>query len=113
MQIYRSYVLIYGDTSCNSLAEEFEVLLNKRNLENKVKLVETGCFRLCAQGPIVVIYPEGDMYTMASVEDAKEIVEEHILKEKINKRSLIGDNEADFEREQLLLLPICIERAKH
>jgi NADP-reducing hydrogenase subunit HndC len=100
MQIYRSHVLICGGTGCNSsnsekVTKEFEALLIKNKLENEVKLVKTGCFGLCAQGPIVVIYPEGSMYTMVRVEDVKEIVEEHLLKGRIVKRLLIGDTEAE------------------
>lgn len=100
MQIYRAHVLICGGTGCNSsnsekVSKELEVQLNKNKLENEVKIVKTGCFGLCAQGPIVVIYPEGSMYTMVRVEDVKEIVEEHLLKGRIVKRLLAGDTEAE------------------
>ncbi len=93
MQVYRAHVLICGGTGCVSsgsqtLMKEFETHLNKNNLQNEVKLVQTGCFGLCAQGPIVVVYPEGAMYTMVKIEDVKEIVEEHLLKGRIVKRLL-------------------------
>ncbi len=93
MQIYRAHVLVCSGTGCVSsnsekLISEFETLLNKNNLQNEVKVIKTGCFGLCAQGPIVVVYPEGAMYTMVSVEDVKEIVEEHLLKGRIVKRLL-------------------------
>ena len=100
MQIYRAHVLICGGTGCTStnsekVTKEFEILLNKNKLDKEVKLVKTGCFGLCAQGPIVVIYPEGSMYTMVRVEDVKEIVTEHLLKGRIVKRLLAGDTETE------------------
>jgi len=99
MQIYRAHVLVCGGTGCTSsnsekIRIELEAQLEKNGLQNEVKVVRTGCFGLCAQGPIVVVYPEGAMYTMVKVEDVKEIVEEHLLKGRIVKRLLAGDKEA-------------------
>ncbi|NSW89154.1 MAG: NADH-quinone oxidoreductase subunit NuoF [Firmicutes bacterium] len=96
MQIYRSHVLVCGGTGCTSsnsgkIIEEFEVQLKNNKLENEVKVIKTGCFGLCAQGPIVVVYPEGSMYTMVKPEDVKEIVEEHLLKGRIVRRLLLSD----------------------
>lgn len=93
MQIYRAHVLVCGGTGCVSsnsekLITELEAQLNKNNLQNEVKIVKTGCFGLCAEGPIMVVYPEGSMYTMVKIEDIKEIVEEHLLKGRIVKRLL-------------------------
>ena len=100
MQIFRAHVLICGGTGCTAsgcekLTAEFETLLGRHKLENEVKLVKTGCFGLCAEGPIVVVYPEGAMYTMVKAEDIKEIVEEHLLKGRVVKRLLAGNKEAD------------------
>jgi len=69
MQIYRAHVLVCAGTGCTSsnslkIIEEFEAQIAKNKLDNEVKIVQTGCFGLCAQGPIVVVYPEGAMYTM-------------------------------------------------
>mgnify|MGYP000984656850 FL=1 len=96
MQIYRAHVLVCGGTGCTSsnsekIIQEFETRLKENNLENEVKVIRTGCFGLCAQGPIVVVYPEGSMYTQVKVEDVQEIVEEHLLKGRLVKRLLIGD----------------------
>ena len=96
MQIYRSHVLVCGGTGCTSsnsgkIIEEFELQLKNNKLENEVKVIKTGCFGLCAQGPIVVVYPEGSMYTMVKPEDVKEIVEEHLLKGRIVRRLLLSD----------------------
>ena len=67
MQIYRAHVLVCAGTGCTSsnsskIINELEVQLKKNNIDNEVKVVKTGCFGLCAQGPIVVVYPEGSIY---------------------------------------------------
>ena len=100
MQIYRAHVLVCCGTGCTSsnsekIIKEFETLIAKNKLDNEVKVVRTGCFGLCAQGPVVVVYPEGSMYTMVKVEDVKEIVEEHLLKGRIVKRLLPRDKETE------------------
>ena len=95
MQLYKSHVLVCGGTGCTSsnsekIIAEFDVQLARNNLQNEVKIVKTGCFGLCAEGPIIVVYPEGAMYTMVKVEDVKEITEEHLLKGRIVKRLLLS-----------------------
>lgn len=107
MQVFRSHVLVCAGTGCTSsnsekITKEFEVQLSNNKLENEVKIVKTGCFGLCAQGPIVVVYPEGAMYTMVKVEDVSEIVTEHLLKGRIVKR-LLSREDADVERDDTSL----------
>ena len=60
--------------------------LAANGLENEVKVVTTGCFGLCALGPIMIIYPEGTFYSMVKPEDVPEIVSEHLLKGRIVDR---------------------------
>jgi len=96
MNIYRSHVLICGGTGCTSsgskaLQKEFENQIKAKDLENEVKLVETGCFGLCALGPVVVVYPEGAFYSCVQVEDVEEIVSEHLLKGRIVTRLLYSE----------------------
>ena len=96
MNIYRSHVLICGGTGCTSsgskaLQAEFEKQLKEKGLENEVKIVETGCFGLCALGPVVVVYPEGAFYSRVGEADVAEIVEEHLLKGRIVKRLLYSE----------------------
>jgi NADH-quinone oxidoreductase subunit F len=85
MKIYRSHLLICGGTGCHAsgsltvkkaLVEE----LDKRGLAEEIKLVETGCNGFCAQGPIMVVYPEGIVYMQIKTEDVPELVEEHLVK---------------------------------
>ena len=100
MHLYRAHVLVCAGTGCTSsnsvkIMEEMETLLSTNKLDKEVQIVKTGCFGLCAEGPIVVVYPEGAMYTRVEVSDVKEIVEEHLLKGRIVKRLLAGDKVAD------------------
>ncbi len=62
--------------------------LVKRNLSEEIKLVETGCNGFCAQGPIMVVYPEGVIYMMIKPEDVPELVEEHLVKGRVLERLL-------------------------
>ena len=80
----RSHVLICGGTGCTSsgsvvLQETFNKTIADFGLAEEVKLVQTGCFGLCALGPVVIVYPEGTFYSRVTREDVKEIVEEHLL----------------------------------
>ncbi len=81
----RSHVLICGGTGCTSsgslaLKAELEKELAAKGLTEEIKIVITGCFGLCALGPIMIVYPEGTFYSMVKPEDIAEIVEEHLLK---------------------------------
>ena len=89
----RSHVLVCGGTGCTSSGSEqiirtFESEIAKQGLQDEVKVVRTGCFGLCALGPVVVVYPEGAFYSMVKAEDVPEIVSEHLLKGRIVKRLL-------------------------
>ena len=81
----RSHVLICGGTGCTSsnslkIQEEMNKELTAMGLDEEVKVVVTGCFGLCALGPIMIVYPEGTFYSNVTVADVHEIVEEHLLK---------------------------------
>ncbi len=81
----RAHVLICGGTGCTSsgsasIQKAFEENLKAFDLAEEVKLVQTGCFGLCELGPVVIVYPDGTFYSRVSVDDVKEIVEEHLLK---------------------------------
>lgn len=89
----RSHVLICGGTGCTSsgsvaVREAMAKELELAGLSDEVKIVQTGCFGLCANGPIMIIYPEGTFYSHVKVDDVKEIVEEHLLKGRLVERLL-------------------------
>ena len=115
MDFARAHVLVCGGTGCTSsgsekIINEFERCLADAGLEKEVKVIKTGCFGLCALGPVVVVYPEGAFYSMVKVQDVEEIVKEHLLKGRIVKRLLYDEtlendevkslNEVDFYRKQ-------------
>ena len=91
--MYRSHVLVCGGTGCTSshsaeIIEKLEQELKDKGLENEVKVIKTGCFGLCALGPVMIVYPEGCFYSEVKVDDVPEIVEEHLLKGRMVKRLL-------------------------
>ena len=96
----RSHVLICGGTGCTSsgskvLQKAFADELAAKGLENEVKIVQTGCFGLCALGPVVIIHPEGTFYSRVEEKDVAEIVEEHLLKGRIVTRLEYKDVDGD------------------
>ncbi|MBP1565028.1 MAG: NADH-quinone oxidoreductase subunit NuoF [Oscillospiraceae bacterium] len=104
--MYRSHVLICGGTGCTSSGSgEIEKALvseiEKNGLVDEVKVVKTGCFGLCALGPIMIVYPEGSFYSMVKVEDIPEIVEEHLLKGRVVTRLLYNETVAEDEVKSL------------
>lgn len=113
--MFRSHVLVCKGTGCTAsgsaeVMEALESEIKKAGLENEVKLVQTGCFGLCALGPIMVIHPEGSFYSAVKVENVPEIVSEHLLKgrvvEKLLYRETVGKDgikplgHTDFYRKQ-------------
>ena len=91
--MYRSNVLVCGGTGCTSsnsltIVHKLKEEIERFGLQDEVNVITTGCFGLCALGPIMVVYPEGSFYSMVKVEDIPEIVEEHLLKGRIVTRLL-------------------------
>ena len=113
--MFRSHVLICGGTGCTSsgslkIYEKLQEEIDKNGLSKEVQVVKTGCFGLCANGPIMSVYPEGTFYSMVNVEDIPEIVSEHLLKGRIVTRLVYQEtveengikslNETDFYKKQ-------------
>lgn len=114
--MYRSHILVCGGTGCTSSGSEriigaLENELAHHKLSEEVKVIKTGCFGLCALGPIMVVYPEGAFYSRVKQEDIPEIVEEHLLKGRVVKRLLYTEtvekdtikslNETQFYAKQM------------
>ena len=100
MAIARTHILVCGGTGCSSshsqeLIDAFHNQLQERGLAGEVQVIKTGCFGLCALGPVVIVYPEGCFYSHVTVEDIPEIVEEHILKGRIVTRLLYQETVVD------------------
>ena len=98
--MYRSNVLVCGGTGCTSshseqIIERLKEEIKAQGLESEVNVIRTGCFGLCALGPIMVVYPEGAFYSRVTPEDVPEIVSEHLLKGRIVKRLLYQETVVD------------------
>ena len=114
---YRKQILVCGGTGCTSsgskkVIEALESELVKQGLDKEVLVVKTGCFGLCALGPIMIVYPEGAFYAQATPEGVVRIVDEHIKKGNIVKEllyqetvhkdgSIISLHETNFYKKQL------------
>ena len=98
--MFRSNVLVCGGTGCTSsnseqIIERLKEEIKAQGLEKEVNVIRTGCFGLCALGPIMVVYPEGAFYSRVTPEDVPEIVSEHLLKGRIVKRLLYQETVVD------------------
>ena len=87
---YRKHVLICGGTGCTSsnsprIRELLEQELKANGIADQVKVVQTGCFGLCALGPIMIVYPEGTFYSRVNEDEIHEIVTEHLMNDRIVK----------------------------
>ena len=100
----RAHVLICAGTGCTSsgsklIKEAFEKNIADFGLSEEVQLVQTGCFGLCALGPVVIVYPEGTFYSRVTADDVQEIVEEHLLKGRIVERLVYSDTGEDVVKD--------------
>lgn len=103
------HILICGGTGCKSsssdiLKKSLEEEIAKKNLQEKVKVIMTGCFGFCAQGPIVQIMPDNTFYIKVKEDDIEEIIESHIINNTVVERLLYIDpktNEKIEEREDI------------
>ncbi len=104
----RSHVLICGGTGCTSsgstkIIDVMQKELEVQGLADEIKIVQTGCFGLCASGPIVIVYPEGTFYSRVTPEDVSEIVSEHFLKGRVVERLV---HHEETEQKEVKALPL-------
>ena len=114
---YRKQVLVCGGTGCTSsgskkVIEALESSLKANGIEDEILVVRTGCFGLCALGPIMIVYPEGAFYSQATPEGVERIVKEHlkegnVVKDLLYKEtvhedgSIISLSETNFYKKQM------------
>ena len=89
------HILVCHGTGCTSskspkILENFKKIIEEKNIEN-VRVIKTGCFGLCAKGPIVIIRPEDTFYAMVKPEDCEEIIQKHIVEGEKVERLLCKD----------------------
>ena len=105
------HILVCGGTGCTS-NKSMEIIkaLNEeiaaKGLDKEVSVVMTGCFGLCAKGPIMVIYPEGTFYHSVAVADVKEIVESHVINkvpvERLLHKEVNGEEVRELEKTEFM-----------
>ena len=96
----RAHILVCGGTGCTSsgsvsIQQKFAESLEKNGLADEVKIVQTGCFGLCALGPVVIVHPDGTFYSRVEADDVDEIVTEHLLKGRVVERLVYSDTGSD------------------
>ena len=93
-------VLVCGGTGCTSsgsqkIRERLQEEIDKNGLHDDVEIVKTGCFGLCALGPIMIVYPEGAFYSMVKEEEIPEIVEKHLKNGQVDTKYLYAETVTD------------------
>ena len=89
------HILVCQGTGCTSsnspeILDTFNKIIKEKNIEN-VRVIKTGCFGLCAKGPIVIIRPEDTFYAMVKPSDCEEIIQKHIIEGEVVTRLLCKD----------------------
>jgi NADP-reducing hydrogenase subunit HndC len=116
MSKYKMHVLVCGGTGCISsnstkIIDNIKSVLKENGMENDVQVLKTGCFGFCEKGPIVKILPDNTFYVQVKPEDAKIIVEEHLIKgrkvekllykEPVSDKSIEDSKHMDFYKKQM------------
>ena len=99
---YRMHFMMCAGTGCIAsgsldVKDALEKELTKRNLQDEVQIIMTGCNGFCAMGPLVVVYPDGIFYNQVKPEHAPLIVEEHVLKGRVVEKLLFKEPAAKTE----------------
>ncbi len=117
MKIFRAHVLICAGTACVAsgslkVKDALEKELENKGLSDEIRVVTTGCNGFCAEGPLVMVYPDGIFYRRVTPEDVPTIVEEHLIKGRPVKKLLYTEparkeavptmSEIGFFKHQLL-----------
>jgi len=105
----RSNILVCSGTGClagdsEKVAKNLELIIKARGYENEANVIKTGCFGFCEKGPIVKVEPDNVFYVSVSPKDAKDIVDEHIIKGRVVERLLYKEpvkNEIVSRQEEM------------
>lgn len=98
MSKFKMHILVCGGTGCHAsesdmLLDNLKTIVSDTGLDGEVQVIATGCFGFCEKGPIVKIMPDNTFYTQVTPADAREIIEEHIVKGRKVTRLLYVDPE--------------------
>ena len=114
----RSHVLICAGTGCTSsgsiaVADALATELEAKGLTEEIKIVKTGCFGLCALGPVMIVYPEGTFYSRVTAADIPEIVEEHLLKGRVVDRLVYDETDGEHTGDTVALSDTRFYKKQH
>ncbi|WP_279627276.1 NADH-quinone oxidoreductase subunit NuoF [Pseudolactococcus raffinolactis] len=103
-------IMVCAGTGClSSKSDDFVASIKeelaKNDMTDKVNVVRTGCFGLCAQGPIVIVYPDGVFYHQVKPKDAKKIVSQHLIKGEYVEKLLYHDHKTKEVVNKLMDTP--------
>ncbi len=91
MAKFKMHLLVCSGTGCHAseselLLQNLKTIINDKGLDTEVQVIGTGCFGFCEKGPIVKVMPDNTFYTQVTPNDAREIIEEHVIKgRKVNR----------------------------
>ncbi|MDD3956554.1 MAG: NADH-quinone oxidoreductase subunit NuoF [Proteiniphilum sp.] len=100
MSKYNTHLLVCAGTGCHSSESNlvYEMLRDevmRKGLDKTVQIIRTGCFGFCEKGPILKILPDNTFYTQVKPTDAREIIDEHVIKGRKVTRLLYADPETN------------------
>lgn len=100
MSQFKMHLLVCAGTGCHSSQSDlvYEMLrdeVQRKRLEGEVQIIRTGCFGFCEKGPIVKVLPDNTFYTQVKPSDAREIIDEHLIKGRRVERLLFLDPETE------------------
>ena len=100
---YRYDIMVCGGTGCRSckskvVQEELERLVKEKGLEGDIKVHGVGCFGLCVNGPIVLVYPVDALYEKVEKGDCEEIIDK-LAKDELVERLLHHENGKVVEKK--------------
>jgi (2Fe-2S) ferredoxin len=79
-----------GEDRGMALVNAFKESLKAKGLQTEIRAQKTGCLDVCAFGPGLVVYPEGVFYGNVQPSDVEEIVESHLVNDKVVERLVIA-----------------------
>lgn len=75
-----------GEAHGMEIVDAFKKKLKERELPIKLRAQKAGCLDICDYGQTLVVYPEGVFYVGVTVNDVDEIIEEHIVNNRVVER---------------------------
>lgn len=100
MSQFKMHLLVCAGNGCHSSRGDlvYGMLrdeVDRRQLKGEVQIIRTGCFGFCEKGPIVKVLPDNTFYTQVKPSDAREIIDEHVIKRRRVERLLYLDPETE------------------